>query len=66
MKQLRKLHQAELYATDLRGAASMILAALAAKGTTTVNNIEYLLRGYECLDKKLNQLGADVLREEGD
>ena len=66
IKGVRKLHQAELYATDLRGAASMILAALAAKGTTTVNNIEYLLRGYECLDKKLNQLGAYVLREEGD
>ena len=66
IKGVRKLHHADLEATDLRGAAAMILAALAAKGTTKVSNIEYLLRGYENLDKKLNQLGADVLREEGD
>lgn len=66
IKGVRKLHHADLEATDLRGAAAMILAALAAKGTTKVSNIEYLLRGYENLDKKLNQLGADVLRKEGD
>lgn len=66
IKGVRKLHHADLESTDLRGAAAMILAALAAKGTTKVSNIEYLLRGYENLDKKLNQLGADVLREEGD
>ena len=66
IKGVRKLHHADLEATDLRGAAAMILAALAARGTTKVSNIEYLLRGYENLDKKLNQLGADVLREEGD
>ena len=66
IKGVRKLHHADLEATDLRGAAAMILAALAAKGTTKVSNIEYLLRGYENLDKKLNQLGAEVLREEGD
>lgn len=66
IKGVRKLHPAELVATDLRGAASMVLAGLAAKGTTKVSKLEYLLRGYEDLDKKLNQLGACVLREEGD
>jgi UDP-N-acetylglucosamine 1-carboxyvinyltransferase len=38
----------------------MILAGLCAKGMTTVTNIEYILRGYENLDKKLNELGAKI------
>ena len=66
IKGVRKLHHTELEGTDLRGAASMVLAGLATKGTTRVSKLEYLLRGYEGLDKKLNQLGACVLREEGD
>jgi UDP-N-acetylglucosamine 1-carboxyvinyltransferase len=38
----------------------MVLAGIIAKGNTIVNNIEYILRGYENLDKKLNKIGAKI------
>ena len=38
----------------------MVLAGIVAKGKTRVNNIEYILRGYENLDKKLNSIGAKI------
>lgn len=38
----------------------MVLAGLVARGKTTINNIEHILRGYENLDKKLNQVGAKI------
>ena len=66
IKGVRKLHHTQLVGTDLRGTAAMVLAGIATKGTTKISKLEYLLRGYEGLDKKLNQLGACVLREEGD
>ena len=62
IKGVRKLHSAEVESTDLRGGASLVLAGLAAKGTTTVGKLEYLLRGYENFDKKLNELGANIIR----
>lgn len=46
--------------------AALVLAGLSAKGTTTVNNIEYILRGYENLEEKLGQLGAKITRVEGE
>lgn len=64
IKGVKKLHGADLESTDLRGGASMVLAGLSAKGITKVSKLEYLLRGYEGLDKKLNGLGADITREE--
>lgn len=64
IKGVRKLHPANLESTDLRGGASMVLAALATKGTTTVSKLEYLLRGYDNFDKKLNSLGANIVRQE--
>lgn len=60
IKGLRRLSGANVDATDLRGGASLVIAALSAKGKTKINNIEYILRGYENLDKKLNSLGADI------
>ena len=60
IKGIRKLNGAEVKATDLRGGAAMVLAGLAAKGRTEVSNIEYLLRGYEKLEYKLNNLGAKI------
>ena len=45
---------------DLRGGASLILAGLVANGTTVINDAEYVLRGYENIDKKLNLLGANI------
>ena len=60
IKGTRRLYGANVDATDLRGGASLVVAALNAKGTTIVNNAKYILRGYENLDKKLNSLGAKI------
>ena len=60
----RNLHGAEVVAHDLRGGAALILAGLSAHGTTIVSNINYVDRGYECLENKLNQLGANIKRIE--
>ena len=53
---------AELMATDLRASVSLILAALAAKGKSTINRIYHLDRGYENIEKKLKQIGAKIRR----
>src|SRR5699024_3290943 len=60
IKGVRKLTSAQVNSTDIRGGAAMCTAALAAKGESTINNIEYILRGYENLDKKLTKLGAKI------
>ena len=53
---------AELMATDLRASVSLILAALTAKGKSTINRIYHLDRGYENIEKKLKQIGAKIKR----
>ena len=53
---------AELMATDLRASVSLILAALTAKGKTTINRIYHLDRGYEQIEKKLRKIGAKIRR----
>ena len=58
------LSGAEVYAKDLRGGASLVLAGLCACGYTTVNDIYHIERGYENLDEKLNSLGAYIKKEE--
>lgn len=63
---VRKLSAASVKCTDLRGGVATVLAGLQARGRTKVTNIEYILRGYENLDKKLNKLGAKIQIEEGD
>ncbi|MGI6329425.1 MAG: UDP-N-acetylglucosamine 1-carboxyvinyltransferase [Bacilli bacterium] len=55
-----KLKAKEVYATDLRAGASLILAALIADGITKIRNINHILRGYEDIVKKLTSLGAKV------
>ena len=62
VKGVRKMTGAEVNSTDLRGGAALVLAALGAKGTSRINNIEYILRGYEDLDKKLTKLGAKIIQ----
>ncbi len=52
----------EVKATDLRAAAALIVAGLAAKGETSISNVQYIDRGYEKLEEKLLKLGADVKR----
>ena len=56
----RKLSGSIVKSTDLRGGAALILAGLYAKGETRVDNIDYILRGYDKIDKKLSKLGADI------
>ena len=53
---------AQVMATDLRASASLILAGLAANGITEVERIYHIDRGYDCIEEKLRQLGADILR----
>lgn len=65
IKGVRKLTHAVVEATDLRGGAALVVAALRANGKTKVTNIEYILRGYENLDEKLNALGANITKEVG-
>jgi len=54
---------ATVMATDLRASAALVLAGLAAKGTTRVRRIYHLDRGYESLELKLRSLGADIVRK---
>ena len=56
---------APVMATDLRASASLVLAALVAKGKTIVDRIYHIDRGYECIEEKLLQLGADIARQHG-
>ncbi|MGD8352461.1 MAG: UDP-N-acetylglucosamine 1-carboxyvinyltransferase [Nitrospirota bacterium] len=59
---VRALKGAEVMATDLRASASLVLAGLAAGGTSVVHRLYHLDRGYERMDDKLRALGADVER----
>lgn len=62
---VERLHGAEVMATDLRASVSLVLAGLVAEGETTVNRVYHLDRGYEALDRKLVQCGADIRRVVG-
>ena len=53
---------APVMATDLRASASLIMAGLSAEGETIVDRIYHIDRGYECIEEKLTQLGADIKR----
>lgn len=55
-----QLHGAEVVASDLRAGACLVIAGLMATGTTTVFNVEYILRGYDHIIDKLTALGADI------
>ncbi|MDD4312001.1 MAG: UDP-N-acetylglucosamine 1-carboxyvinyltransferase [Eubacteriales bacterium] len=62
VKGILSLRGADIYATDLRAGASLIVAGLAASGTTCVHNIHFIDRGYEFLEDKLTGLGANIVR----
>jgi UDP-N-acetylglucosamine 1-carboxyvinyltransferase len=47
---------------DIRAGIALLIAAMSAKGKSTINNIEQIDRGYENIDKRLNQLGARITR----
>jgi len=62
---VRKLTSAPVMATDLRASAALVLAALVAEGDTLVERIYHIDRGYECIEEKLQQLGAKIRRVPG-
>ena len=55
-----KLLGTNVSATDLRGGASLLVAGLIAEGTTTIDNISYILRGYDKIAEKLTKVGAKI------
>lgn len=57
-----KLTAAPVMATDLRASASLVLAGLIAQGATEIHRIYHIDRGYECIEEKLEQLGARIKR----
>ena len=57
-----KLKGAQVMATDLRASVSLVLAGLAAEGETVINRVYHLDRGFERLEEKLCNVGADVIR----
>jgi UDP-N-acetylglucosamine 1-carboxyvinyltransferase len=59
---VKQLRSAQVMATDLRASASLVIAALAAEGETVVDRIYHIDRGYECIEEKLRQIGADIRR----
>lgn len=58
-----KLEGAPVMASDLRASASLVIAGLVARGETRVDRIYHIDRGYECIEEKLQQLGADIRRQ---
>lgn len=59
------LRGAPVMASDLRASASLVIAGLVAQGTTVVDRIYHIDRGYECIEEKLQQLGANIRRIAG-
>ncbi|AAU92019.1 MULTISPECIES: UDP-N-acetylglucosamine 1-carboxyvinyltransferase [Methylococcus] len=62
VKGVSRLTGAPVMATDLRASASLVLAGLVAEGQTKVDRIYHIDRGYECIEEKLAQLGAEIRR----
>ena len=60
-----KLHAAPVMATDLRASACLVLAGLIAQGDTLIDRIYHIDRGYDCIEEKLSQLGANIRRVPG-
>ena len=62
IKGVSHLDGAAVMATDLRASAGLVLAGLVARGTTVVDRVYHLDRGYECIEEKLSKLGARIRR----
>src|SRR5437867_4363614 len=57
---VKELHGAPIMASDLRASAALVVAALAAKGTTRIDRVYHIDRGYEKIEQKLIAVGADI------
>ena len=62
IKGIDKLHSAPVMASDLRASASLVIAGLVAEGDTLIDRIYHIDRGYECIEEKLQLLGARIRR----
>ena len=62
---VEKLHAAPVMATDLRASACLVLAGLIAEGDTIIDRIYHIDRGYDCIEEKLSQMGANIRRVPG-
>lgn len=62
---VERLKAAPVMASDLRASASLVIAGLVADGSTLVDRIYHIDRGYECIEEKLRALGADIRRVPG-
>ena len=60
IKGTKRIQGANVVALDLRGGASLVLEGLAAKGITQIDNVHYILRGYENMEEKLKKIGARI------
>jgi UDP-N-acetylglucosamine 1-carboxyvinyltransferase len=47
---------------DIRAGVALLIAAMSAQGTSTIHNIEQIDRGYQNIDKRLNAIGAEIIR----
>lgn len=59
---VQELKGAEVAAEDLRGGAALVIAGLAAKGITVINNVQYIDRGYESIENLFGSIGGDITR----
>ena len=62
IKGVRRLYSANVKATDLRGGAALVMAALSTKGASKVENIEYILRGYDNFENKIQNINGNMIR----
>jgi UDP-N-acetylglucosamine 1-carboxyvinyltransferase len=60
---VKKLIAAPVMASDLRASAALVLAAMAAEGTSIINRVYHIDRGYEKIEERLNPVGAKITRE---
>lgn len=59
---VKRLRGAPVRGGDVRASASLVIAGLVAEGVTHVSQIHHIDRGYECIEEKLQMLGADIRR----
>ena len=62
---VERLKAAPVMASDLRASASLVIAGLVADGDTIIDRIYHIDRGYECIEEKFQQLGANIRRIPG-
>ena len=58
-----KLRARRMVSPDIRAGIALLIAAMSAEGTSRINNVEQIDRGYEHIEQRLNRLGAKIVRE---